>query len=85
MEETFSTRKLLQTNELKNLNQKSDLFGFLQLGSHVGTILALGYAHYLVLGSWWMLLTGAMLGIAINFFTPDSTSYLTGQFSKQNI
>ena len=92
MEETFSTRKLLQTNELKNLNQKSDLFGFLQLSSHVGTILALGYAHYLVLGSWWMLLTGAMLGIAINFlyagqhelshWTVFKTKYLNEFFGR---
>ena len=67
MEESFSTRKLLQPSELKKLNTKSDVFGFLQIGSHFGTILALGYVHYLALGSWWVLLTGAMLGIAINF------------------
>ena len=67
MEESFSSRKLLQTNELKNLNQKSDLFGFLQLGSHVSTVIILAYAHALALGSWWVLVTGALLGIVINF------------------
>ena len=67
MEESFSPRKLLQTNELKNLNQKSDLFGFLQLGSHVSTVIILAYAHGLALGSWWVLCTGALLGIVINF------------------
>ena len=67
MEESFSSRKLLQTNELKNLNQKSDLFGFLQLGSHFSTVIILAYAHGLALGSWWVLVTGALLGIVINF------------------
>jgi fatty acid desaturase len=92
MEESFSTRKLLQPSELKKLNTKSDAFGFLQIGSHVGTILALGYAHYLVLGSWWMILTGAMLGIAINFlyagqhelshWTVFKTKYLNEFFGR---
>ena len=63
MEETFSTRKLLQTNELKNLNQKSDLFGFLQLGSHVITVIILAYAHALALGSWWVLVTLSLIHI----------------------
>ena len=67
MEETFSSRKLLQKNELKNLNQKSDLFGFLQLGSHFSTVIILAYAHGLALGSWWVLVTGALLGVVINF------------------
>ena len=67
MEESFSSRILLQKNELKNLNQKSDLFGFLQLGSHVSTVIILAYAHALALGSWWVLVTGALLGIVINF------------------
>ena len=67
MEESFSTRKLLQKNELNNLNHKSDLFGFLQLGSHVSIVFILIYAHTLALYSWWVLLTGASLGIVINF------------------
>ena len=67
LEETFSTRKILQPKQLKALNTKSDLYGFFQLGSHFGLIVSLGYAHYLALGSWWVLLTGVLLSVAINF------------------
>ena len=92
MEETFSTRKLLQTDELKNLNQKSDLFGFLQLGSHVSTIIILVYVHTLALGSWWVVVTGALLGVVINFlyagqhelshWTVFKTKYLNEFFGR---
>ena len=92
MEESFATRKLLQTNELKNLNQKSDLFGFLQLGSHVSAILLLVYAHTLALGSWWVIITGTLLGIVINFlyagqhelshWTVFKTKYLNELFGR---
>ena len=71
----------------------SDLLcGFLQLGSHFGTIAGLGYAHYLVLGSWWVVLTGALLGVAINFlyagqhelshWTVFKTKYLNEFFGR---
>ena len=92
MEESFATRKLLQTNELKNLNKKSDLFGFLQLGSHVSAILLLVYAHTLALGSWWVIITGTLLGIVINFlyagqhelshWTVFKTKYLNELFGR---
>ena len=52
MEETFSTRKLLNGAELKEFNTKSDLAGWTQLGSHVGAILVLGYLHFLAMGTW---------------------------------
>ena len=55
MEESFSTHKLLSGAELKELNTESDLAGALQLGSHVGAILLLGYLHYLAMGSWWVI------------------------------
>lgn len=67
MEESFSTRKLLSGAELKELNTKSDLAGALQLGSHVGAILVLGYLHYLAMGSWWVIATGFCLGVTVNF------------------
>lgn len=92
LEETFSTRKILQPRQLKALNTKSDLYGFLQLGSHFGTIAGLGYAHYLALGSWWVVLTGALLGVAINFlyagqhelshWTVFKTKYLNEFFGR---
>ena len=92
LEETFSTRKILQPKQLKALNTKSDLYGFLQLGSHFGAIIGLGYAHYLTLGSWWVVLTGALLGVAINFlyagqhelshWTVFKTKYLNEFFGR---
>ena len=92
LEETFSTRKILQPSELKTLNTKSDLYGFLQLGSHFSVIVSLGYAHYLALSSWWVVLTGALLGVAINFlyagqhelshWTVFKTKYLNEFFGR---
>ena len=92
LEETFSTRKILQPSELKTLNTRSDLYGFLQLGSHFTVIVSLGYAHYLALSSWWVVLTGALLGVAINFlyagqhelshWTVFKTKYLNEFFGR---
>ena len=67
MEESFSTRKLLSGAELKEFNTKSDLAGGLQMASHLGAILVLGYLHFLAMGSWWVLATGFALGVTVNF------------------
>lgn len=67
MEESFASRKLIKTAELKELNVKSNLRGGAQMASHLGLIGALGYAHMLVMGSWWVLATGFALGVALNF------------------
>lgn len=67
MEEVFSRRKIVTPVELKELNERSDLMGMMQMASHLGFIGALGYAHSLVMGSWWVLLTGFCLGVAVNF------------------
>lgn len=67
MEEVFSRRKIVTPVELKELNERSDLMGMMQMASHLGLIGALGYAHSLVMGSWWVLLTGLCLGVAVNF------------------
>jgi len=67
MEASFSRRKVLQPTELKALNEKSDLYGALQTGSHFGATLITGYAHALAMGTWWVLLTGFVLGVLINF------------------
>lgn len=67
MKKTFSKHKILKPADLKILNSKSDLFGSLQLVSHLFVILTTGFAHYAALGSWWAILTGALLGITINF------------------
>jgi len=67
MEEVFSRRKIVTPAELKELNERSDLMGILQMSSHLGLIGLLGYAHSIAMGSWWVLLTGFCLGVAINF------------------
>lgn len=67
MEEVFSRRKILDAKELRYLNERSDVMGWAQMLSHLGLIAVLGYAHALVMGTWWVLLTGFALGVAINF------------------
>jgi fatty acid desaturase len=67
MEEVFSRRKIVEPAELKALNERSDVMGFLQMGSHFALLLAFGVAHYLAMGTWWVLLTGFCLGVGINF------------------
>ena len=67
MEESFSRRNLLTPEDLRALNQRSDYHGWLQMGSHLGAIaLAIG-AHAMAMGTWWVLLTGFVLGVLINF------------------
>ena len=67
MEENFSRRKLLEPIELKAFNEKSDAMGFLQLGSHLVAISFLILLHYVAMGSWWVIVTGFVLGTLINF------------------
>jgi fatty acid desaturase len=52
---------------LKEFNAKSDLAGGIQMASHLGAIAVLGYLHFLVMGTWWVLATGFALGVSINF------------------
>jgi len=67
MEAEFSRRKLVSPTEMRALTQRSDLRGALQMGSHLGAILLVGVLHWLALGSWWVLATGFVLGVLINF------------------
>ena len=67
MEEVFSRRKILTPQDLKELNERSDLMGWSQLLSHLTLIAILGVLHYQALGSWWVFATGFGLGVAINF------------------
>ena len=67
MEEVFSRRKVVTTQELRWLNERSDLMGGLQMLSHLGLVAAICVGHYMVMGTWWVLLTGFMLGVSLNF------------------
>lgn len=67
MEAEFSRRKLVTPTEMRALTQRSDMAGALQMASHLGAILLLGVAHAMVMGSAWVLVTGFVLGVLINF------------------
>ncbi len=67
MDASFSRRKILNPAELKALNERSDVKGGLQMASHLGAILVIGVLHSQAIGSWWVLLTGLVLGVLINF------------------
>lgn len=67
MEASFSRRKLLEPAELRDLNQRSDLRGWMQLLSHLGAIAIAVWLHALAMGSGWVIATGFILGVLINF------------------
>ena len=67
MDAVFSRRRILEPAELRELCKKSDVAGWLQLGSHFAAIAIAGWLHFLALGSWWVIVTGLLLGILINF------------------
>ena len=67
MQATFSRRALVTPAELRDLTARSDARGALQMGSHLGAILAVGWLHAQAMGTGWVWLTGAALGVLINF------------------
>ena len=67
MDASFSRRKVLEPSELKALNEKSDFYGALQMASHLGAIAIACVLHAQMMGSWWVLLSGFVLGVLINF------------------
>jgi fatty acid desaturase len=67
MEAEFSRRKLVTRDEMRALTERSDLWGGAQMASHIVAILGFGYLHALVMGTWWVLATGVILGVLINF------------------
>lgn len=67
MEPQFSRRDLLTRAEMMELNKRSDLRGWVQLASHLGAIAVAVSLHSLAMGTWWVLLTGFVLGVLLNF------------------
>ncbi len=67
MDASFSRRKLLEPAELRELNQRSDARGWIQLGSHLGAIAVTAFLHAQAMGTAWVLITGFALGVLINF------------------
>lgn len=67
MDASFSRREILEPKELRALNQRSDAKGWLQLGSHAAAILLAGILHTTAMGTAWVLATGLLLGVLLNF------------------
>ncbi|MEO0342828.1 MAG: fatty acid desaturase [Pseudomonadota bacterium] len=67
MDASFSKRDVLTRDEMRELTQRSDLMGWLQMGSHLTAIFFTGYLHWLVMDTWWALVTGFVLGVLLNF------------------
>lgn len=67
MDASFSRRKLLEPAELRSLNERSDLRGWMQISSHVGAIAIVAILHFQAMGSYWVLATGFLLGVLVNF------------------
>lgn len=53
MEANFSRRGLVTPTRLRELVQRSDLRGALQLGSHAGAIVVTGVVLWMLWGTWW--------------------------------
>ena len=67
MEASFSRRSILTPQELRALSERSDHWGFAQLGSHFGAIAIVAVLHAQAMGTGWVLLTGLALGVLLNF------------------
>src|SRR6516162_9968441 len=67
MDEVFVRRDLIEPARLRALSAKSDMMGFLQLGSHFGAIALSTLALSLTLGTWWCVPAFMLQGTLINF------------------
>ena len=67
MQGSFSRRGILDPSELRALNARSNLMGALQMASHLLAIAGAAWLHALALGSWWVLPSGFLLGVLVNF------------------
>lgn len=67
MEAEFSRRTLVTPAEMRALTERSDLRGGVQMASHLGAILCVGWLHAQAMGTWWVVPTGLVLGVLINF------------------
>lgn len=67
MQASFSRREILTPHELRQLSERSDMQGALQMASHIGAILCAGVAHWAAMGTAWVWVTGLILGVLLNF------------------
>jgi fatty acid desaturase len=67
MDAVFTRRRLIEPARLRELNQRSDLAGALQLGSHLGAIGLSGWLVAATWGTWWAVPVFFVHGVLINF------------------
>lgn len=67
MEASFSRRRLVSPARMRELMQRSDLRGSLQLGSHLGAIVLSGTALWMLWGTWWAVPVFMVHGVLLNF------------------
>ena len=67
MQTSFARKDLIDRNRLRELMQRSDMFGALQLASHVGAIMVSGILLWLLWGSLWAVPAFLIHGVLINF------------------
>ena len=67
MDASFARRTLLTPAELRVLTERSDLRGAVQIGGHLGAVGLVAVLHGVAMGTAWVWVTGAALGVLINF------------------
>ena len=67
MDASFSRRTILTPAELRALSERSDGQGALQMASHLGAIAVVAALHAQAMGTGWVLVTGFVLGVLLNF------------------
>ncbi len=67
MEATFTRRKIVTPQRLRDLAQRSDLRGIAQAGSHFGAIVVTGWLLWQTWGTWWAVPVFMVHGTLINF------------------
>ncbi|MCG6902995.1 MAG: fatty acid desaturase [Rhodobacter sp.] len=67
MQTSFTRRDLIAPQRLRGLMQRSDLYGALQLGSHVGAIAVSGTLLWQLWGTFWAIPLFMVHGVLINF------------------
>lgn len=67
MDVSFSRRRLIAPERLRALMQRSDLRGALQVGSHLGVLVATGALLWSTWGTLWAVPLFAVHGVVLNF------------------
>ena len=67
MEDFVGRKNLIPPARLRELSERSDLAGAVQMGSHLGAIVVTGVGLYLTLGTWWAVPFFIAHGILLNY------------------